>query len=101
AAVVEAVVRADSRLIGYSAAALRLRTRFNLTLLGISRAGRLFRDQLRERRIEPGDLLLLTGRGAMQQSTLDQLGVIPTNQVSIAPPRPDKILIAVGCFVGA
>lgn len=99
--VVEAVVRGDSRLVGASAKQLDLRSRFGVTLLGIARAGAMTREHVRDRMILSGDMLLLTGRGAASDATLDLLGFIPINRIGVEPVRPWAIALAVGAFTGA
>ena len=98
-AIVEAVVRTDSRLVGRSAVDLDLRSRFAVTLLAVSRAGTIVQGGVRNRLIEPGDLLLLAGVGAARRATLEQLGVIAVGEASVAAVSPGRIVIAVGLFV--
>jgi di/tricarboxylate transporter len=100
-AIVEAVVRSDSYLVGRSAAWLRLRKRFALTLLGISHAGTVARAQVSNRAIEPGDVLLLAGSGAASAATLDSLGLIAINRISVAPFRTWNVAVTVGLFAAA
>ena len=99
--IVEAVVRADSRLAGRSARAFDLRARFGLTLLGIARAGRLAREQVRDRTIEAGDVLLLTGRRVSSPANLESVGLIAIDRVSVAPFRPREAALTIGLFAGA
>ena len=56
---VEVVVPDSARIAGRSALDVRLLYRHGVTLLGIARSGRRFRDRLRKLRIRPGDILLL------------------------------------------
>jgi di/tricarboxylate transporter len=99
--VVEAVVRADSILVGRTAAAFGMRRRFGVTLLGIARSGAVSRQGVHERVIRAGDVLLLTGRGAASSVTLDQFGLIAVDRVSTAPFRPQDAAIVIGFFVAA
>jgi len=99
--VIEVVVRSDSYLIGRSVAWLRLRRRFGVTLLGISRAGAVAREQVSDRIIEAGDVLLLTGPGADSAATLASLGMIPVNRIDVSPFQAYKAALAVGLFVAA
>jgi di/tricarboxylate transporter len=99
--VVEAVVRADSFLIGRSADRSGMRRNFGLTLLGIAHGGQLSQTQVSSRRIAAGDLLLLTGRQAASRGTLDQLGLIAVNRVSVAPFSAIKAVLAAGLFFAA
>jgi di/tricarboxylate transporter len=100
-AIVEVVVRADSYLVGQSAAALRLRKRFALTMLGISHAGKLAREKVGDRIIEAGDVLLLTGPGAASTATLNSMRLLPVNTINVAPYRAWKVALTVGLFVAA
>jgi di/tricarboxylate transporter len=100
-AIVEAVVRSDAYLVGRSAAWLRLRKRFALTLLGISHAGTVARKQVSDRVIEAGDVLLLAGPGAASTTTLDSLGLIAVNRISVAPFRAWNVAATVGLFAAA
>ncbi|HYC63461.1 MAG TPA: SLC13 family permease, partial [Reyranellaceae bacterium] len=100
-AIVEAVVRPDSRLVGRTAVDLELRSRFAVTVLAVSRAGVFVPGGLRNRPIEAGDLLLLAGVGAARRPTLEQLGVIAVGTASIGAVDRRRIALAVGLFVGA
>jgi di/tricarboxylate transporter len=100
-AIIEAVVRSDSILVGRTAAGLSLRPRFGITLLGLGRAGRMARQQVRNRQIEPGDVLLVTGRGAASNSTLDLLGLIPINRIGVAAFKARDAVLAIGLFAAA
>lgn len=99
--IIEAVVRGDSRLAGRSARGVGLRDRFRVVLLGVARAGAIQKGEVRDRIIEPGDTLLLTGRAARSQRTLDAIGVIPINRFDVAPVQVRNILLVVGLFVAA
>jgi len=100
-AIVEAVVRADSYLVDRSAASLRLRKRYALTLLGMSHAGAVAREQVSDRIIEAGDVLLLAGAGADSTATLDTLGLIAVSRISVATFRPWKVAATLGLFAAA
>ncbi len=57
----ELAVLPGSTLVGRSASQLRLRTRYGLNLLAVSREGRPPRARLRSLTLKPGDLLLMQG----------------------------------------
>ncbi len=99
--IIEAVVRSDSHLVGRSAASMKMRPRFGITLLGIGRAGTMARQQISDRRIEAGDELLITGAPASSPRTLEQLGLVAVNRTSVAPFRPLNAAITIGLFAGA
>jgi uncharacterized protein with PhoU and TrkA domain len=58
---VEAIVPDGARIVGRSTAGLRLLSRHGVTLLGVSREGKRFRERVRKLTIKPGDVLLLLG----------------------------------------
>jgi di/tricarboxylate transporter len=99
--IVEVVVRSDALLAWRSAASVRLRTRFGVTLLGISHRGVTFREQLSERTIEPGDVLLLAGPHAALGRAIGWLGAMSISEVSIAPFAAWRAAIAFGFFAAA
>lgn len=99
--IIEAVVRGDSRLAGRSARGAGLRDRFRIVLLGISRAGDVARGEVRNRVIEAGDTLLLTGSAARSRQSLETLGLIAINRVNVAPVDLKKVFLVVGLFIAA
>ena len=62
-AVIEAVVTANSIMIGNTVEQLALRERYGLNLLAMSRSGSRIAQRLRRVRFQEGDLLVLQGRG--------------------------------------
>lgn len=76
-AVVEAVVTADSTMIGSTVEHLALRDRFGLSLLALSRSGRGIAQRLRRVRFQEGDLLVLQGRAERLNDKLAALGCLP------------------------
>jgi di/tricarboxylate transporter len=99
--IVEAVVRADSPLVGRSAASFDLRLTYGIALLGIARAGSFSREEVRRRTIIAGDVLLLTGRGATSAPALRSFGLIAIDRVSVAPFQPRQAALVVGLFAAA
>ena len=55
----EAIVTPNSKLEGVSSKQYNLRSRFNLTLLGISRHGKNIRQRIHQTKLKTGDVLLL------------------------------------------
>lgn len=99
--IVEAVVRSDARLAWRSAASVRMRSRFGVTLLGLSHRGITFREQLSERTIEPGDVLLLAGPRTALGRAIGWFGAMSISEVSIAPFAAWRAAIAFGFFAAA
>lgn len=82
--VIEGVVTADSRLIGETPAHLRLRERFGVNLLAISRSGERITLRLRSVRFHAGDVVVLEGKFETLPETLTTLGVLPLAERELA-----------------
>ena len=74
--IVEAVVAHGSPLIGKTAEMLRMRERYGITLMGLSRRGRPIRQRLRRVRFQAGDLLVLMGQADTVHETLGTIGCL-------------------------
>ncbi len=92
---VEAVVREGSALIGSSAARLRLRDRYGVILLAMSRRGRRVRQRLHRVRFQPGDLVVLQGRTEEMAETLASLGCLPLAERNLRLGRKRRVVIPV------
>jgi len=74
----EAVVPPDrSWLVGRLAGTLKLRSRFSVSLLGVSRQGTPYRGRLKEFRFKAGDVLLLQGDKEQVLDVIGSLGCLP------------------------
>jgi di/tricarboxylate transporter len=76
-AVVEAVITANSTMIGNTIDQLGLRERYGLSLLALSRSGHRIAQRLRRVRFQDGDLLVLRGRAERINDKLAALGCLP------------------------
>ncbi len=74
---IEAVVGAESPLVGRTSAQLSLRARYQVNVLAISRAGARMTQRLRATRLRAGDVIVLQGDLAALPETLAQLGCLP------------------------
>ena len=97
----EVVVPQGARIEGRSAQSLRLLNRHNVTLLGVSRQGRPFREQVRKLPIEAGDVLLLLGPSEGLPDITTWLGCLPLAERGLQIVQRDKALLAIGAFAGA
>jgi len=88
----DAVVTASSALVGTSPEELRLRRRFGVNLLAISRADRRTITRLKHVRLKPGDVLVLQGRLAAMPDTLADLGCLPLAERNLRLGRPRRML---------
>ena len=95
---VECVTPADSRIIGRSAMSLRLLSRRNITLLGISRQGRRVYNRVRKETIQPGDILLLLGPAAALPDTVRWLGCLPLASRGFSLTQHGRWGLATGLF---
>ena len=97
----EVVVSNGARIAGRSALDLRLLYRHEVTLLGVSRSGRRFRDRVRKLRIEPGDILLLLGHSESLPDVVEWLGCLPLADRGIRVLQRRKAWVAVLAFAVA
>jgi di/tricarboxylate transporter len=94
----ELVVPASSKLAGRSTASLRLLYRYGIALVGVSRQGKRFRDNVRQLKIMPGDVLLLLGAEERLSDVITRLALKDRGQRVI---KRDKAWLAVGTFAAA
>jgi di/tricarboxylate transporter len=97
----EAVVPESSRLAGRSAVSLRLLYRYRVALVGISREGQRFRENVRKLVLRPGDVLLLLGPAGRLNDVTGQLGLLPLADRGQRVIQRQKAWQAVGIFVAA
>ena len=101
-ALLEVVVPGGARIEGRAAYTLRLQNRFDVTLLGVSREGKQFRERVRTLEIRAGDVLLLFGPGDMLAEVSGWLGTLPlAGSDSLAPTKRHKAWLAAGLFAAA
>ena len=94
----EVVVMPDSRIVGRSADTARLLTHWGVTLLGVSRRGRQFRERVRSLPIEAGDVLLLLGPAERLDDIAARLGTLPLAETDLDLTRHAQAGLAVGLF---
>jgi di/tricarboxylate transporter len=97
----EAVVTEGARIEGRAAASLGLPARFGVTLVGISRQGRRFREQVRKLETEAGDVLLLVGPAERVAGVIAWLGCLPLAERGLTVIRRDRAMLAAGLFAAA
>jgi len=94
-ATVEAVVTADSELIGRSAADLHLRERYGVNVLAIGRRGRQNAVRLRRLKFQLGDAIVFQARRATIYDTLAVLGCLPLAERQLQLGRPRQLALPV------
>ena len=90
-----------ARAVGRTADGMRLLTRQGVSLLGISRQGKRFRERVRAVQIKPGDVLLLIGPASRVAQAAEWMGVLPLAERSHTVIQRGKALLAIGIFVAA
>lgn len=81
--VIEAVVKAESALVGRTAGRLMLRERFDINLIAVSRAGERLTRRLGQIVLRAGDVLVLQGPLELLPHRLSQLGALPLAERAI------------------
>ncbi|MDP2620577.1 MAG: SLC13 family permease [Hyphomicrobiales bacterium] len=100
-ALMEMVVPRDARVEGRSALSLSLLARHGITLLGVSRRGKRFRERVRKLEIQAGDVLLLLGPNERLQEIAGWLGGLPLAGRGLQLIQRDKAWLAAGIFAAA
>lgn len=99
--VVEGVVGPDSRLVGRSAADLRLRHRFGVNVLAVARQGQPVKPNLANIRFKPGDVLLLQGDAEILTDVFRRFGCFPLAQRSMRIGAVKKLFTPLAIFAAA
>lgn len=98
-ALVEFAVLPDSSMIGRSATDLRLRTRYAINLLAVSRQGRRSLSRLRTMNIHAGDVLLMQGSADSLNEFASEFGCVPLAERALRLPDKRASVIAVGVML--
>jgi len=96
---IEAVVPENARIEGRSALSLRLLYRHGITLLGVSRKGKTFRDRVRKLDVRAGDVLLLLGPTERLDDVVNWLGCLPLQLRDLQVIQRKKAWIAAASFL--
>ncbi|HMO40590.1 MAG TPA: SLC13 family permease [Saprospiraceae bacterium] len=97
-AITEAVVMANSSLIGRTAADLQMRSRYGINLLALARKERKIHRRLGHVSFRTGDVLLLQGRAHLLSDTIVSLGCLPLAKRELRLGYKSKIPLALGIF---
>lgn len=97
----EAVIVADSPLVGRTAANLNLGRDYGINLLAIARRGRQLQRRLRQTKLIVGDILLLQGADESLKTMLKKFRCLPLAERGLRIGQPRNVLLAVGIFAAA
>jgi di/tricarboxylate transporter len=93
-ALMELAVLPDSMLVGRSAMDVRLRTRYGINLLAISRQGRRSMERLRSMPLQAGDVLLMQGAAEVLLDFASQAGCVPLAERALRLPNKREAIMA-------
>lgn len=99
--VAEAVVMPHTLINGLTAEEVRLRSRYGIGLLGVSRSGRQLTERLASFRFATGDVLLLQGPEDRLADAIVELGCAPLASRGIRVGSPSRAAVAAGAFLAA
>lgn len=91
----ELAVLPDSNLIGHSATDIRLRDRYGINLLAVSRQGRRSMSRLRSMPFQAGDVLLMQGAPEVLSEFASGTGCVPLAERALYIPDTRKAVTAV------
>lgn len=95
---IEAIVPDGALIVNRSEIDVRLLYRHGVTLLGVSREGKRFRDRVRRLKIKPGDVLLLLGPDDRMDQVAAWLGVYPIADRKTNVIQRSKAFAAIAAF---
>jgi di/tricarboxylate transporter len=98
---VEVIVTADSPIVGQTPRSLKLRQRYDVNLLAVSRAGSHRAVRLQSHTFAVGDVIVLQGWEKGMQQTLADLGLLPLADRSLGLGRPTRGLVALAVLAVA
>jgi di/tricarboxylate transporter len=90
----EVAVRPGSLLVGRTATDIRLRSRFGINLLGLSRQGRQTWSRLRDQKFSAGDVLMLQGLAGRLGDFIADSNCVPLVQRTLKFPRRGQTILA-------
>jgi di/tricarboxylate transporter len=99
--VAEAVVAPRSRIEGRTVGAVRLRGRYGVNLLAVSRQGTPYRGRLKAFRFRVGDVLMLQGDTEMLPDVISRLGCLPLAERRLQVGKVGQAGLTVSVFAAA
>jgi len=100
-ALVEAVVSPAGMIENRTASGVRLRGRFGVNLLAVSRQGRPMKTRLHTMRLRAGDVLLLQGPTDQMPTILNDIGCLPLAERDLRIGKPERAWLSLAVFVAA
>jgi di/tricarboxylate transporter len=101
AGISEVVIPPVSRFIKHTVAELRLRKRFGISVLAVTRGDQVFRDDVRGVSLRAGDTVVLHSNWHDLAMAAEDKDLVVVTDIPKEQQRPGKIWQAVGFFLGA
>lgn len=95
---IEVVVVPGSQLEGRTPNRIRLRTRYRINLLALSRQGEAFKQRLKNVKLMAGDILLLQGDAETLNETVAEIGFLPLAERGVRLGLETKKFLPLGIF---
>jgi len=100
-AINEAIVMADSPLIGQTPSGLRMRLRFGVNLLAVARRSEKIHRRLDHVIFRTGDVLMLQGRDHMINETIISMGCLPLVRRGLRIGFKKNIALSLSIFIAS
>ena len=97
--IAEAIVMADSPLIGQTTAGIRMRSRYGINLLAVSRKHEKIHRRLDHVIFQNGDVLMIQGRTHLLNDTLLTMGCLPLAQRGLRIGYEKNVALCLGLFI--
>jgi di/tricarboxylate transporter len=97
----EAIVMANSLLVGSSVTEVRMRSQYNVNVLAIAREDKKIKKRIAQTKLKQGDVLLLQGEAENLQEAIRSLNFLPLAEREINLGRPTRVLGALSIFTAA
>jgi di/tricarboxylate transporter len=97
-AITEAVITANSPLVGKTAADIAMRSKYGINLLAIARQEKKMRQRIDNIRFKAGDVLLLQGRLNNINDAIIAMGCLPLAERGLKMGGSQRIMLALGIF---
>jgi di/tricarboxylate transporter len=94
----EAVVLPRSRLVGQTTGQVRLRKRYGVNLIAVSRQGNPLRGRLRSISLKPGDVVLLEGFPERLPEVVTALGCLPLADRDLQVGNARRAIVSIVLF---
>jgi len=93
--IVEAVITPSSPMIGSSTSGMKLRERYGINLLAVSRSGRRTATRLKNLVFREGDVVVLQGPTEAMNETLASLGCLPLAERNLQLGKPRAVFLPI------